>query len=135
MPSTCSLYSLLASGTVEDSTLRSSVASTSFSTFLFRTLINKTITIRFERELEALRKELAETAASRSGAATPIDRDHNEGHSHMGLHSRNVSELTLSESNTSESPVLVPKDMTAASDSGVPSSIEQSVNNEPKKER
>lgn len=110
----------------------------SFSRFSFSSLPNNTF--RFERELEALRKELAESAASRSGATTPFDRDHAEGNANMGLHSRNISEITLSESNTSESPILVPKDIglsttPVSGSAGIPPSVEQSVTAEPKKDR
>ena len=99
--------------------------------------------LRFERELEALRKELAETAASRSGAATPMHEDPHDVGGSTGLHQRNISELTLSESNTSESPVLVAKDLGSMRDfiatpvSGVVSATtsEQVITNEPKKER
>ncbi|KAH8118516.1 hypothetical protein DFH11DRAFT_678400 [Phellopilus nigrolimitatus] len=56
---------------------------------------------KFERELETLRKELAEASASRSGAATPAD--------FQGLHSRTVSEDNFSVA--TDSPVLIAQDL------------------------
>ncbi|PAV21114.1 integral to membrane [Pyrrhoderma noxium] len=61
---------------------------------------------KFERELEALRKELAESSASRSGIATP-----SRG---LSSHSRSGSEDNLSTGTVgTESPVYVPRDLPA----------------------
>ncbi|THG99537.1 hypothetical protein EW145_g7247 [Phellinidium pouzarii] len=57
---------------------------------------------KFERELEALRKELAQVSASRSGADTPAERLD-------GLHSRTASEDDASV--VTESPVFVAQDI------------------------
>lgn len=57
---------------------------------------------RFERELEALRKELADV--TRSGTSTPT---HQLDEATGGLHSRNASDSNISESNATESPVIV----------------------------
>lgn len=56
---------------------------------------------RFERELEALRKELAEVAASRSGAATPADET-------RPSHSRTSSD---DESVNGGSPMMIARDL------------------------
>lgn len=91
---------------------------------------------RFERELEALRKELAEAAAGRSGIVTPAD---NHG---LSVHSRAVSEDNLSL--TTESPVYIPQELpnsevTTTPISGLTSAMasEQSISStpEPKKDR
>ncbi|EJD01279.1 uncharacterized protein FOMMEDRAFT_110967 [Fomitiporia mediterranea MF3/22] len=87
---------------------------------------------KFERELEALRKELAEAAATRSGRATPVD-------SQGGLaHSRNASEDNFSSVST-ESPVFVaqdlpPTELSASPVSGIVSPP-SSISLEPKKDR
>lgn len=83
---------------------------------------------RFERELEALRRELAEGAASRSGIATPADGGD------FTSHSRTASEDNLS----LESPVLVAKDLGPSDLVPTPSISVQSESSdelEPKKDR
>jgi len=65
---------------------------------------------KFERELEALRKELAEAAASRSGAVTPAV---SEGGLHADtspvLHARTSSDGDISDA--MGSPLFVPQDL------------------------
>ncbi|KAL5487883.1 hypothetical protein ACEPAI_5991 [Sanghuangporus weigelae] len=61
---------------------------------------------KFERELEALRKELAEATASRSGRVTPAESQAGDF-----AHSRSVSESNLSVS--TESPVFVAQELPA----------------------
>ena len=60
------------------------------------------ISVRFEKELEALRKELAEVAISRSGATTP-------GDGNLTSHSRTASEDNLS--TVADSPVFITKEL------------------------
>ena len=67
---------------------------------------------RFERELEALRKELAEAAASRSGAITPAEED---GSTHSRASSEdNDNEIDNEIDNATEgtdSPVFVAQEL------------------------
>jgi len=66
---------------------------------------------KFERELEALRKELADTA-SRSGISTPAD--HQRTSSRASSHSDDDASVTFG------SPVLVGRDLTEEETSNLP---------------
>ena len=95
---------------------------------------------RFERELEALRKELADSAASRSGASTPPP-----GQGSPVMHTRTHSQYSHSEDevslSTAESPVILAHDLVAPMPPvdnlglGLQSSSESSVDSVEKKQQ
>lgn len=94
-------------GTGEDSTLRSlgESASIFFALFHDKAEDHWDYHLRFERELEALRKELAETAASRSGASTPPA---SQGSPVMHTRSHSEDEISLS---AVGSPIIVAQEL------------------------